>query len=130
MSIFIFYSLTLFGLAGSLEWVVTLGNFLGLFLLGAAFISIGMFISCMTENQVVAAILSFIINMLLYQLDMFASGVTNTVVQKIMVGIGFYTRYSEFTAGILSTPTIVFFLSVIFIFNFLTVRVLERRRWA
>jgi ABC-2 type transport system permease protein len=131
MMIFVVYALTLYGFAGALEWILNFGNFLGLFLLGTAYIAIGLFISCMTENQVVAAILSFIVNLLMFELDTYAvQEVSNPILQSVMYNVSFYPRYAEFASGILSIPSVVFFLSIIFVFNFLTVRVLERRRWA
>ncbi|MDR0974196.1 MAG: ABC transporter permease [Ruminococcus sp.] len=129
MAIFIVFAFILNGLAGSLDWAVMVGNFLGYFLLGASFIAIGEFVSAMTENQVVAAIIAFIVNYLLFQIDTLSNSVTNEFISTILTNIGFYTRYNEFTAGILSVTSILFFLSVVFIFNFLTVRALERRRW-
>jgi ABC-2 type transport system permease protein len=129
MTIFIIYALTLNSLAGSLSWAVFWGNFFGLFLLGTAYIAIGTFISATTENQVVAAVISFIISTLLYQLDMFAAGISNPVLAKIMSEIGFYTRFSEFTSGLMSLSAVFFFVSVSLVFGFLTVQLLERRRW-
>jgi ABC-2 type transport system permease protein len=129
MAEFIVFAFVMYGLAGSLDWAVMVGNFLGYFLLGASFIAIGEFVSAMTENQVVAAIISFIVNYLFYQIDGVASSVSNEFISNLLVNIGFYPRYNEFTAGILSLKSVIFFLSVVFIFNFLTVRALERRRW-
>jgi ABC-2 type transport system permease protein len=130
MTIFIFFALALNSLAGGLAWAVFWGNFLGLFLLGTAYIAIGTFISATTENQVVAAVISFIVSMLLYQMDIFASSVTNATLQKIISEIGFYTRYTEFASGLMSLPAVFFFVSVSLVFGFLTVQLLERRRWA
>ncbi|MDR0987465.1 MAG: ABC transporter permease [Ruminococcus sp.] len=129
MSEFVVFAFIMNGLAGSLDWAVMIGNFLGFLLLGASFIAIGEFVSAMTENQVVAAIIAFIANYLLFQLDNFAASVSNEVISVILQNVGFYPKYNEFTAGILSLKSVVFFLSVVFIFNFLTVRALERRRW-
>jgi ABC-2 type transport system permease protein len=130
MVIFVIYALTLYGLAGSLAWAVFWGNFLGLFLLGTAYIAIGTFISATTENQVVAAIVSFIVSMLLYQLDYFALNIQNKLLSNILVEVGFYTRYNEFASGLMSLPAIFFFISVSLVFGFLTVQLLERRRWS
>lgn len=129
MAIYIVYVLVLVKLAGSVAWATILGNMLALLLLGASFISIGMLVSSLTENQIVSAIGSFIIIMVFYMIDLFAQNVSVTWLQKVMVSLGFYNRYTEFTNGILNIPSIVFFLSVIFVCNFLTVRVLEKRRW-
>jgi ABC-2 type transport system permease protein len=129
MIIFVIYALTLYGLAGNLAWAVFWGNFLGLFLLGTAYIAIGTFISATTENQVVAAIISFIVCMLLYQVDIFAVNIQNKLLSNILVEIGFYTRYNEFASGLMSLPAVFFFVSVSLVFGFLTVQLLERRRW-
>lgn len=130
MSIYVFYVITLVALAGSVAWATVIGNFVALLLLGASFISIGIFVSAMTENQVVAAIVSFIIIMIFYMIDMFAGSIRIEWLKNVLSSLGFYTRYYEFSTGIFSVPGIVFFISAIFIFNFLTVRALEKRRWS
>ena len=130
MAIYIPYVLVLYKLAGTVAWATVLGNMLALLLLGASFISIGMFVSSLTENQIVSAIASFILIMLLYMIDVLARSVSVEWLKNIMTSLGFYNKYYEFTNGIINIPSIVFFLSAIFIFNFLTVRVLEKRRWS
>lgn len=130
MAIYVLYVITLVALAGSVAWATVIGNFVALLLLGASFISIGIFVSAMTESQVVAAVLSFFIIIVFYMIDVFAGNVRVEWIRNVMSAIGFYTRYYEFSTGIFSVPSIVFFLSTIFIFNFLTVRALEKRRWA
>lgn len=130
MAIYVLYVITLVALAGSVAWATVIGNFVALLLLGASFISIGIFVSAMTENQVVAAILSFIIIIIFYMIDIFAGNVQVEWLRNVMSSLGFYTRYYEFSTGIFSVPSTVFFLSAIFIFNFLTVRALEKRRWS
>ena len=129
MLIYIPYVLVLYKLAGHIAWATVIGNFCALSLLGASFISIGIFISCLTENQIVAAIASFIVIIFLYMVDVFAGNVDIAWLKSVMVAIGFYNRFYEFTNGIINITSIVFFLSTIFMFNFLTVRVLEKRRW-
>lgn len=129
MAVYIPYILVLVKLGGGIAWASVIGNMVGLLLLGAAFISIGIFISSLTELQIVAAILSIIVNFVLYMIDVMASNVNWEPLRNVMVSIGFYNRYTEFTQGILNITSIVFFISAIFVFNFLTVRVLEKRRW-
>ena len=129
MLIYIPYILVLKGLAGRIPTASVLGNILGLVLLGASFISIGVFVSSLTEFQIVAAIVSFIINVFMYMIDAFAQNVQWEPLSKAMVAVGFFNRYMEFTQGILNITSVAFFISVIFVFNFLTVRVLERHRW-
>ena len=109
---------------------IFIGNLIGLLLLGGAFISIGLFISTMTQSQLAAAIISFAVILFFYMLDYFVTAVPWNWAQNILSAISFTGRYNEFTNGILDYGNIVFFASVIFIFNFLSVRVLERRRWS
>ena len=107
-----------------------LGNVLGLLLLGAALISIGLFISSLTENQVVAAVGSFAIMMIIMMLDGVISAISWEWLTAIMNIISFSTRYTDFTNGIFDISNVLFFISVAVIFNFLTVRVLEKKRWS
>ncbi|MCD7730716.1 MAG: ABC transporter permease [Oscillospiraceae bacterium] len=130
MAIYVPYVIVLYALAGTVEWATIIGTMIALLLLGAAFISIGVFVSTLTESQVVAAIISFVIIMFFYMLDLLAASVSNEVISGIMSSLGFYTKYTEFTSGIFNVESIVFFVSTIFVFNFLAVRVLEKRRWA
>lgn len=130
MAIYVLFVITLVALAGSVAWATVIGTFIALLLMGSAFIAIGIFVSAMTESQVVAAILSFIIIMAFYLIDMLAGLVPVEWLKNIMSSLGFYTKYYEFSTGILNVPSLVFFISAIFVFNFLTVRVLEKRRWS
>ena len=102
MAIYIPYILVILKLAGTIAWASVIGNLLGLLLLGCSFISIGIFVSSLTELQIVAAIVSIIINLVLYMIDVIASTVSIDIIKKVMVAIGFYNRYTEFTQGILN----------------------------
>lgn len=112
------------------NWALIFGNFAALLLLGMAFISIGLFISSMTENQVVAAVGGFASALLLIIIDSLAGIITNPILQAIVTGMSFFGRYSDFTVGKFDLDNVVFFLSVCAVFIFLTVRVLEKRRWS
>ena len=127
-SIVFIYSLILSYL-GTVAWAPLLGNYFAMLLLGAAFIAIGLFISSLTENQMAAAVASMVVLLLLYLLDSITSLVSNESLQKGLSALSFYSRYVEFTGGVFNLPSVVFFLSVAFFFNFLTVRVLDKRRW-
>ena len=129
MAIYVVYALVLYGMAGNLSAATFLGNMLGLLLLGMAFISSGIFASVLTENQIVSAIVGFIFNMLMYMIDIIAASVNVAPIKSALQSLSFYTKYYEFTTGIINIGSVIFFLSVAFLFNFLTVRVLEKRRW-
>ena len=112
------------------DWLLVFGNILGLILLGSAFISVGVFVSSLTENQVVSAVLSFAIMVMLYLFSAIASIIPIDFIAGIFTSLSFLDRYNGFTYGSFDLSNILFFLSVTAAFLFFTVRVLERRRWS
>ncbi|MCL2248139.1 MAG: ABC transporter permease subunit [Oscillospiraceae bacterium] len=142
-----FSSLAVFGclLAITVLWPIVLnifggfhldevvGNYIGIIGIGAAYISIGVFVSALTENQVIAAVGSLAIFVALFILEQvamffFASGVLPQAVMQIFLFISIFGRYGEITRGLLALDTMVFFISVCAFFLFLTTRVIEKRR--
>ena len=107
---------------------VFFGNFLGLGLLGAALCAIGIFISSLTESQVIAAVGSLAIGLLLLFSNSFTPVVSNQLVSKLILNCSFYEHYLDFTRGLLNLADLTFFASITGLFLFLTVRHLERRR--
>ncbi|HHV32178.1 ABC transporter permease [Caproiciproducens sp. LBM24188] len=118
------------GLFSSPSWPLIFGNLFGALLYGAAMASIGVFLSSLTQSQVVAAVSTFGVSILLLVIDQISSLVTSPVVQKLIQWISFNSRYSAFTKGTFDISSLVFFLSVIAVFVFLTARKLESRRWS
>lgn len=111
------------------DWRLILGNFIALLLLGLALIAIGLFISSLTESQVIAATGGFATAILLLLIDAMRSIFQNPYLVRLVTAISFYDRYSAFTAGIFDFSNAFFFLSVCGAFLFLTVRVFDKRRW-
>lgn len=128
LAVTVVYSLILAAFAAP-EWSVVIGNIFGALILGAALISIGVFISSLTENQLIAAVGSFAVMMFIMMIDGFASLIPVDFISKIILKLSFMSRYEDFVAGILNISNILFFVSIAVVFIFLTVRVLERRRW-
>lgn len=114
---------------GNVLWASLLGNYFAMLFLGAAFIAVGLFVSSLTENQMASAVASMLALFVLYLFDSLASNISNEVIQKVMLSLSFYSRYIEFTQGVFNLSSVVFFVSAAFIFNFFTVRVLDKRRW-
>lgn len=112
------------------NWAGIFANFFALLLLGAALIAIGMFISSLTENQVIAATGGFAAGLGLIIVDALGSVVQNPFLSKVITGLSFFNRYSDFTSGLFDFSNVLFFASVCAIFIFFTIRVLEKRRWA
>ncbi len=170
------------------DWTVILGNVTGLALLGAAFIAVGMFCSSFTENQVVSAVVSFIVMVALYLFTTIGNVIPIDFIENIMPGfsnlaraiivavviiavgtvvyfvagrkastvlitvaialvlglftyagdnlpdvfarLSFWERYYGFTYGLFDLSNVLFFVSAAAVFLFLSVRVLEKRRWS
>ena len=129
ISIIFVYALIL-SYFGAVLWTSILANFLALFLLGAAFIAVGLFVSSLTENQMSSAVASFLALMLLYMIDSLAALFQSETIKDIFVSLSFYTRYMEFTMGMFNLSSVIFYISAAFLFNFFSVRVLEKRRWS
>lgn len=129
VSIVLIYALIL-SYFGSVDWGILFSNYFALILLGAAFISIGMFISSLTENQVVAAVGSICSLLFLCLIDILTNYISIDFITDILNSLSFYTKYYEFTCGIFNLSSVLFYISTAVIFNFLTVRVFEKRRWS
>ncbi len=113
-----------------IEWAVFFGHLVGLFLLGMALIAIGMFLSALTESQVIAAVLGFAVMLLLMMIDPLAQYVNTPILSDFLSGLSFNTRYSSFTLGVFDFSNALFFISVAAVFIFFTIRVFEKRRWS
>ena len=115
---------------GVVEWGIVFANFLALFLLGGAFIAVGELVSALTENQIAAAVMSFIALMFLYMIDVINNYISISAVNTVLEKLSFYRKYYAITCGLFNVSTIVFYVSVAVIFNYRTIRVFERRRWS
>ena len=112
------------------QWSVILCTFLGTLLLGGSMIAINVFISVLTESQVVTAVLGMGVGLIISMMSYFVSLVSIEWIKTVLEKISFMSYYENFTYGILSITDVVFFLSVIALFLFFTVRALEKRRWS
>ena len=111
-----------------LDWGPVFSGALAVVLLGATFISVGILASSLTENQIIAAVLSFFMLILLWTIDWAArfAGDTFFVVLKFLSLLE-HTR--DMVQGVVSTHDVVFFVTAAAFFLFLTHTVLESRRW-
>lgn len=107
-----------------------IGSYIGFILLWGAFISIGLFISALTESQMIAAVITFGVLLLVYYVDWIAMNFSNATLQKVIQWFSLMSRYDEFQNGILNVVNIVYYLSFIGIFLFLTVQVICRRQYS
>lgn len=107
-----------------------LGTYLAFFLLGAAFISVGLFVSSLTESQVTSAVSSFGILLLLWVIDWIIPYIQNQLIAKVIGWFSVLSRFQDFVMGILNLNHIVYYISFTVAFIFLTIRVMEKRRWS
>lgn len=167
---------------GTLSLKVAYGSILGFSLLGAAYISIGLFISALTESQVVAAVVSFVVILITALMDGLAtllptdkksawliftiiivllswlihsmmhnltitlftgivaeavltvlyfvkSSVFDGLVSRVFNWFSVIARFDNYTKGVLDLSSVVYFISIVFLFQFLTVQVIKKRRW-
>jgi len=112
------------------DWPVVIGNFTGLLLLGAALIAVCLFISSLTENQVIAAVGGFGTSLLLILLDAMQYVTNDRTLRTMFRHMSFNGRYRGFTIGVIGFADVCFFVSIAACFVCLTVIVLERRRWS
>ncbi len=103
---------------------------IGILLIGAAFIAIGLFVSSLTENQLVAAVGTMGILIFLLLVGLLTSYIDVYAVRVVIDWISIYSRFGNFSYGILDPATLVYYFSICFVFMFLTVRIYEKRRWS
>jgi len=113
---------------GNPELVPILNGYLRLFLMGAAFIAVGIFFSSLTENQIVAAILTFG-TLLLFWILNWTSYSAGGIWKDVLNYLSFIQHFEDMTRGILDTTDIVYYISFIFFGLFLTHSVIQSRRW-
>ncbi|NIM57830.1 MAG: ABC transporter permease subunit [Candidatus Aminicenantes bacterium] len=113
---------------GNPELAPILSGYLGLFLVGAAFLAVGIFFSSLTENQIVSAILTFGVLLLFWILN-WASYSAGGMWKSVLNYLSFFQHFDDMTRGILDTTDVVYYLSFIFLGLFLTYSVIQSRRW-
>ncbi|MDY7033325.1 MAG: ABC transporter permease [Thermodesulfobacteriota bacterium] len=122
-----FYQVILF-ILGKPELGPILTGYVGLILLGAAFISLGILISTTTENQIIAAVVTFGA-LLLFWIIQWGSSFAGPVLAKILVQLSIIEHYQEFARGVIDTNDTLFYILFSFFFIFLTMRSLDSMKW-
>jgi ABC-2 type transport system permease protein len=111
-----------------LEWGPVLTGYVGLLLLGTAFIAAGIFASSLTENQIIAAMTTFGILLLFWVIGWSADTVGGTA-GRVLSHLSLIEHFDNFGKGVLDTRDVVYYLSFIALALFLSLRSLEARRW-
>jgi ABC-2 type transport system permease protein len=103
--------------------------YLGLLLYGLAIIALGLFISTLTENQIIAAVLSFGTIMVLWLVDVMANNSDSPATKSVLSYLSILSHLEDFMKGVLSTSNIIFYVSLMLVGLFLTYRSVDSLRW-
>ena len=117
-------------LYGTPNAAMYIGCVIGIFLIGSAFIAIGIFISSLTENQFIAAFGTIGAIVFLLLVSSLNSYINSEVIRSFLSGLSVTSRYTYFSYGIFSYDSLIYYVSLSAVFLFLTVRVFEKRRWS
>lgn len=118
----------LLSMYGTLNLKVVYCTVIGFILLGAALLSIGTFISSLTESQPIAGGLTFLVLLINYLSSSIASAIG--VGRDFIESLDLFARLDQFVYGIFDVGNVIFYLTVTAFFLFLTVQSLEKRRWS
>ncbi len=115
---------------GNIDSGAIWGSYIGLLLLGATFVSIGLFSSSLADNQVVAFIIGFFLCLFFYKgFESVAQILGMGKASGIVFNLGINAHYLSLSRGVVDTRDVVYFLSVILFFLFLTRFITESRKW-
>ena len=113
-----------------LQFAILFGNLVALLLVGMVFISIGLFVSALTENQLSAAIGTIAIILAFLGIGLINNLLpTNYALRFLFSAISIFSRFQSYVNGYFELATLIYYLSVSAIFLWLTIRVYDRRRF-
>jgi gliding motility-associated transport system permease protein len=109
-------------------WRLIAGGYLGALLLGAVLLAVGQFISSLTENQLIAAVLTFGVFLILWVID-FGTQSGGSRLDQVLQYLSVTQHYDEFARGIIDTSSLIFYGSLLALGLFLTLRSVDSMRW-
>ena len=112
------------------NWASIWGSVIALLLLGMAFVAIGVFVSALTENQFIAILLTAGVMGAFLVIGLYNTHIPFAPLREALSWLSVYSRFGNFNYGILDFAALLYYVSITFVFLFLTVRVFEKRRWA
>ena len=106
-----------------------ISGYLGVLLLGGAFLAVGVLASSLTQNQVVAGFLGIVFLLMMWISDSISRIVGGGAVGDALTYLSITQHYNDFLSGVIATPNIIYPLSVIVVSLFIATQVLQTRRW-
>jgi ABC-2 type transport system permease protein len=113
---------------GNPEWKPIMTGYLGLLLMGASFISMGLWISSLTKNQIVAGMVTFAVFLLLWTIN-WAIDSAGPTMQKILTALSITDHFDDFSKGVIAVRHLVYYISFITFGLFLTAKSVDSERW-
>lgn len=113
---------------GQPDWKPILAGYLGLILYGSALLAVGLFISTLTENQIVAGVITLGVILILWLVDALATGAQG-MMKDVLSYLSVISHLDDFIKGVIDTTHVIFYLTFAFFGLFLTYRSLESLRW-
>ncbi len=115
---------------GNLDSGAIWGSYIGLLMLGGAFVAIGIFASSVTDNQIVSFILAVFLSFFMYMgFELIYTFVLSGKAGLVIQSLGLSAHYSSVSRGVIDTRDMIYFLSVMAVFILLTKLSLEARKW-
>jgi ABC-2 type transport system permease protein len=116
---------------GDLDWGPVVGGYIGALLLGAAYLSVGQFISATTENQILAFILALVVCLALYGLGLETfTGLFPDSAASVLRSLGSGSRFESIARGVMDLRDFMYYISLTLFFLAASVGALRARRWA
>ena len=113
---------------GQPEWRPVVSGYLGLFLLGSSFISAGLFLSSTTKNQMVAGAATFVL-LLMFWIINWAADSAGPTMSTVLNYLSITQHFEDFGKGVIDTTHVIFYLSFISFWLFLTLKSVDSERW-
>jgi ABC-2 type transport system permease protein len=113
---------------GNPEWKPIATGYLGLLMMGGCFLSLGLFISSLTKNQIVAAMATFAVFLMLWVINWIGTFVGPTT-QAVLAHLSLTDHFDDFAKGIIDTKHVVYYLSFMAFGLFLTAKSVDSERW-
>lgn len=115
-------------LVGNPDYGAIIASYIGLILMGGLFVSIGLLVSAVTKNQIVAAVIGIVALLILLVIGLASAGNEGWLYSTLKY-IGTYDHWETFTKGIVDTRDVVYYISFTALLLFIVVRIVESRRW-
>jgi ABC-2 type transport system permease protein len=104
-------------------------SFLGMALISAVYVSIGVFASSLTESVIIAYFLAFVIELFFWVIGWASQSMDGATAQGVFNYLSIVTHFGDFTKGMIDTSGVIYYLSLVFFFCFLSHRAVESARW-